>query len=94
MIVGAFLFWMVPDLLVYIGRISFQTLAQLKWVLLGLVLVGGIYIIVKAVLSYKTKIAIIEQQSEIQKNRDRLAIEARQGARLLEDRGGIIEPAD
>jgi hypothetical protein len=93
-IVGAFLFWMVPDLLVYIGRISFQTLAQLKWVLLGLVLVGGVYIIVKAVLSYKTKIAIIEQQSEIQKNRDRLAIEARQGARLLEDRGGIIEPAD
>jgi hypothetical protein len=46
------------------------------------------------VLTYKTKIAIIEQQSEIQKNRDRLAIEARQGARLLEDRGGIIEPAD
>lgn len=52
--------------------------------LLGLVLVGGIYIIVKAVLSCKTKIAIIEQQSEIQKNRDRLTIEARQGARLLE----------
>jgi hypothetical protein len=79
---------MVPDLLVYIGRISFQTLAQLKWVLLGLVLVGGIYAIVRAVLAYKTKIAIIEQQSDIQKNRDRLAIEARLETRLLEDRQG------
>jgi hypothetical protein len=85
-IVAAFLYWMVPDLLVTIGKVSFQTLSQLKWVLLGLVLVGGIYAIVRAVLTYKTKIAIIEQQSDIQKNRDRLAIEARQGARLLEDR--------
>ena len=87
-IVAAFLYWMVPDLLVYIGKISFQTLAQLKWVLLGLVLVGGIYLIVRAVLAYKTRIAIIEQQSDIQKHRDRLAIEARQGVRLLEDRCG------
>jgi hypothetical protein len=85
-IVAAFLYWMVPDLLVTIGKISFQTIAQLKWVLLGLVLVGGIYVIVRAVLSYKTRIAIIEQQSDIQKNRDRLAIETRLGARLLEDR--------
>jgi len=87
-IVAAFLYWMVPDLLVTIGKISFQTLAQLKWVLLGLVLVGGIYVIVRAVLTYKTKIAIIEQQSEIQKHRDRLAIEARLETRLLEDRKG------
>ena len=87
-IVAAFLYWMVPDLLVYIGKISFQTLAQLKWVLLGLVLVGGIYLIVRAVLAYKTRIAIIEQQSDIQKHRDRLAIESRQGVRLLEDRYG------
>lgn len=87
-IVAAFLYWMVPDLLVTIGKISFQTLAQLKWVLLGLVLVGGIYVIVRAVLTYKTKIAIIEQQSDIQKNRDRLAIEARLETRLLEDRKG------
>jgi len=87
-IVAAFLYWMVPDLLVYIGKISFQTLAQLKWVLLGLVLVGGIYLIVRAVLAYKTRIAIIEQQSDIQKHRDRLAIEARLETRLLEDRKG------
>lgn len=87
-IVAAFLFWMVPDLLITIGKISYQTISQLKWVLLSLVLVGGIYVIIQAFLSYKTKIAIIEQQSEIQKNRDRLAIEARQGARLLEDKGG------
>jgi hypothetical protein len=39
--VAAFLFWMVPDLLVTIGKGRFQTLFRLKWVLLGLVLVGG-----------------------------------------------------
>jgi len=83
---------MVPDLLVTIGKISFQTLSQLKWVLLGLVLMGGIYVIVRAVLSHKTKMAIIEKQSEIQKNRDRLAIEARQTARLLTDRPGTQRP--
>jgi hypothetical protein len=87
-IVAAFLFWMVPDLLVYIGRISYQTISQVKWVLLTLVLVGGVYVIIQAFLSHKTKIAIIEQQSEIQKNRDRLAIEARQGAGMLEHRRG------
>lgn len=85
-IVAAFLFWMVPDLLITIGNISYQTISQLKWVLLSLVLVGGIYVIIQAFLSHKTKMAIIEQQSEIQKNRDRLAIEAQLETRLLEDR--------
>ncbi len=85
-IITAFLYWMVPDLLVYIGKISYQTISQLKWVLLGMVLLGGIYFIIKAFLSYKTKIKIIQQQSDIQKNRDRLAIEARFGTKLLEDR--------
>lgn len=85
-IVAAFLFWMVPDLLITIGNISYQTISQLKWVLLSLVLVGGLYVIIQAFLSHKTKMAIIEQQSEIQKNRDRLAIEAQLETRLLEDR--------
>lgn len=85
-IVTAFLYWMVPDLLVYIGKISYQTISQLKWVLLCMVLLGGIYFIIKAFLSYKTKIKILQQQSDIQKNRDRLAIEARFGTKLLEDR--------
>jgi uncharacterized membrane protein len=87
-IIAAFLFWMVPDLLITIGKISYQTISQLKWVLLSLILVGGIYVIVQAILSHKTKITIIEQQSEIQKNRDRLTIEARLETRLLKDKGG------
>ncbi|HKJ99316.1 MAG TPA: hypothetical protein VJ959_10375 [Desulfotignum sp.] len=85
-IAAAFLYWMVPDLLVYIGKISYQTISQLKWVLLCMVLLGGIYFIVKAFLSYKTKITILQQQTDIQKNRDRLAIEARFETKLLEDR--------
>jgi hypothetical protein len=74
--------------LITIGKISYQTISQLKWVLLSLILVGGIYVIVQAILSHKTKITIIEQQSEIQKNRDRLTIEARLETRLLKDKGG------
>lgn len=85
-IVAAFLYWMVPDLMVYLGRISYQTISELKWVLLCLVLLGGAYFICKICLAYKTKMNIIQQQSEIQKNRDRLAIEARFGTKLLKDR--------
>jgi hypothetical protein len=81
----AFLYWMVPDLLVYLGKISYQTISELKWVLLGLVLFGGVYMIIKAFLSYKTKNEIIKHQAEIQKNRDRLVIEAKLERKLLEN---------
>ncbi len=82
----AFLYWMVPDLLVYLGKISYQTLSELKWVILGVVLFGGVYMIIKAFLSHKTKNEIIKQQAEIQKNRDRLAIENKIEKKLLEDK--------
>lgn len=80
----AFLYWMVPDLLVYIGKISYQTISELKWVILGIILIGGLYLIIKAVLAYKTRTEIIRQQAGIQKNRDRLAIEAKLEIKLLE----------
>lgn len=72
-----FLYWMVPDLLIYVGRISYQTLSELKWVLLAAVVAAGLYLVLKMVLSYKTKTEIIRQQAQIQQNRDRLTIEAR-----------------
>ena len=81
----AFLYWMVPDLLVYLGKISYQTISELKWIILGLVLFGGVYMIIKAFLSYKTKNEIIKQQADIQKNRDRLVIEAKLEKKLLEN---------
>jgi hypothetical protein len=82
----AFFYWMVPDLLVYLGKISYQTVSELKWVILGVVLLGGTYMIVTAFLSHKTKNEIIRQQAEIQKNRDRLVIEAKLEKKLLENR--------
>lgn len=85
-ILAAGLFWMVPDLVVFIGRIGFQTIIEFKWVLMGIILLGGIYLILKTYLSYKTKTEIIKQQAQIQQNRDRLAIEAKIGAKLLEDK--------
>jgi len=85
-IIIVFLYWMVPDLLIYLAKISYETISELKWVILGVVLFGGVYMILKAYLSYKTKNEIIIQQAEIQKNRDRLAIEAKLEKKLLENR--------
>ena len=76
-IIIVFLYWMVPDLLIYLGKISYQTISELKWIILGVVLFGGVYMILKIFLSYKTKNELIKQQAEIQKNRDRLVIEAK-----------------
>jgi hypothetical protein len=77
---------MIPDLLLFLGKISYQTISELKWVILCVVLFGGIYLILKTYLSYKTKTEIIRQQCEIQKNRDRLVIEARREKKLLEEK--------
>ncbi len=78
-----FLYWMVPDLLIYLGKISYQTISELKWVVLSVVLFGGAYMMLKIFLSYKTKNEIIKQQAEIQKNRDQLAINAKLEKKLL-----------
>nr|WP_320013809.1 hypothetical protein [uncultured Desulfobacter sp.] len=38
-------FWMVPDLLIAVGRISAHTILQLKWINLTIVVVSGIILI-------------------------------------------------
>ncbi len=81
-----FLYWMVPDLIQYIGKISYNTILELKWIILGIVLFAGAFMIIKTILSYKTKSELIRQQAEIQKNRDRLVIEAKQTKKLLENK--------
>jgi len=88
-----FLYWMIPDLLIYLGKISYQTISELKWVIFGVVMLGGTYLIVKVFLAYKTKKEILKQQAEIQKNRDRLAIEAKLEKKLLEDNLSHTKPA-
>jgi|GEM_PF-1221822 len=87
----ALLLWMVPDLLVYVGKISYETISELKWVILGIILLGGIFGIVKTILAHKTQNEIIRQQAEIQKNRDRLAMEAKLELSLMEKQAGLIE---
>ena len=84
-IIIAFFFWMVPDLLIFLGKISYKTISELKWVILGIIMFGSAFMIFKTFLSYKTKNEIIRQQAEIQKNRDRLVIEARLEKKLLEN---------
>ncbi|MGD8252303.1 MAG: hypothetical protein PVF20_08315 [Desulfobacterales bacterium] len=90
-LVVAFLYWMVPDLLLYVGKVGYQTISELKWVILGLFLFLGIYLILNAILSYKTRNELIRQQAEIQKNRDRLLIEAGFEKQLLNDRTEAID---
>lgn len=85
-IIVGLLLWMIPDLIIFLGKVSYQTISELKWVILGVVLFGGAYMILKAILSYKTKNEIIKQQADIQKNRDRLVIEAKLEQKLLENR--------
>jgi hypothetical protein len=82
---------MVPDLLLYVGKVGYQTISELKWVIMGLFLFLGIYLILNAILSYKTRNELIRQQAEIQKNRDRLLIEAGFEKQLLNDRTEAID---
>lgn len=85
-ILVGFLYWMIPDLLIYLGKISYQTISELKWIIICLVIFGSIYLVFRTFLSYKTKTEIIRQQSEIQKNRDRLTIENKSKGQLLENK--------
>jgi hypothetical protein len=83
---AVFFLWMIPDLVQYIGALGYQTIVEFKWVFLGIILFGGAYLMLRTWLSYKTRTDIIRQQAEIQKNRDRLVIEAKlEQRKLLED---------
>ena len=82
---AAFFFWMVPDLLIAVGRISVHTILQLKWIILAIILVGGIILILRTIFAYNTRKEIIRQQAEIQKYRDQLAMSSSLERKLLED---------
>lgn len=89
-VIIVFLYWVIPDLLIYLSKVSYQTISELKWVILGLVVFAGVFLILKIVLSYKTKAEIIRQQADIQKHRDQLAIEYQQidfETKQLENKG-------
>ena len=86
-------FWMVPDLLIAVGRISVHSILQLKWIILAIVVVGGIILILKTIFAYNTRKEIIRQQAEIQKYRDQLAMSSSLERKLLED-NSVLDPPD
>ena len=105
----ALLLWMIPDLLSFAGKIGYQTVVEFKWVFLGLMVFGGVYLLLRTWLAHKTRMEFIRQQANIQKNRDRLVIEAKMEERKLladascqeaqvsmdlEDLGDSFEPAE
>lgn len=91
-LLSAIFFWVVPDLLVAVGQISFKTIIELKWVLLAVVLLGGVYLILRSVFAYKTRKEMIRQQADIQKHRDRLTMASSLEKKFLEDKS--IEPPE
>ncbi len=90
---AAFFFWMVPDLVIAVGRISVHTILQLKWIVLAVVMLGGIILILRTIFAYKTRKEIIRQQTEIQKYRDQLAMNSRLERKLLENTS-VLEPPE
>ncbi len=82
-LVMVFLLWMIPDLLSYAGKIGYQTVVEFKWVFLGILVFAGGYLMMRTWLAYKTRLEIIRRQADIQKNRDRLVIEAKMEERKL-----------
>lgn len=93
-VIIVFLYWVIPDLLIYLSKVSYQTISELKWVILGCVVFAGVFVILKIILSYKTKAEIIRQQADIQKHRDQLAIEYQQvdfETKQLEDKSEETE---
>ena len=105
----ALLLWMIPDLLTFAGKIGYQTVVEFKWVFLGLIVFGGVYLLLRTWLAHKTRMEFIRQQADIQKNRDRLVIEAKITERKLladascreipvsedlDDLGDSFEPAE
>jgi hypothetical protein len=81
----AFLYWMIPDMILFLGKVSYKTVLELKWVLVVIAVFLGVYLIVKTILSHRTQAIIIQQQAEIQKNRDKLLITAKMDRHLLEN---------
>lgn len=79
-----FLYWMIPDLIIHLSRISYQTIVELKWVILGIVVFGGVFLLVRVFLTFATRREIIRQQADIQKHRDQLTIESKLEQKLLE----------
>jgi len=79
-----FLYWMIPDLIIHLSRISYQTIVELKWVILGIALFGGVFLLVRVLLTFATRREIIRQQAGIQKHRDQLTIESKLEQKLLE----------
>lgn len=85
-ILAAFFLWMVPDLIIHLGKISYQTVSELKWVILCVVIFTGVILIVRAYFSYKTKIEVLKQQADIQKHRDQLVIGSKMDNMLLDEK--------
>ena len=83
-IITVFLYWMIPDLIIHLSRISYQTIVELKWVILAVALFGGVFLLARLYMTFATRREIIRQQADIQKHRDQLTIENKLEQKLLE----------
>jgi len=68
-----FLYWVIPDLIVYLGRVGTETLTRYKWIFLSVAVIFLGLIIWMIYLRYLLAKKTIDSQTEIKKYRMQLA---------------------
>ncbi len=68
-----FLYWIIPDLIVYLGRVGTETLTRYKWIFLSVAVIFLGLIIWMIYLRYLLAKKTIDSQTEIKKYRMQLA---------------------
>ncbi|MBL0700999.1 MAG: hypothetical protein JJV92_08965 [Desulfosarcina sp.] len=78
-----FSYWVIPNLITYLGRVGLQTLIRYKWVFISLTVPTAGFIIWVTYLRYILSKKIIENQMDVEKYRLRLEYEKNSTIPLL-----------
>jgi len=82
MLIGIFAYWVVPNMIVYVGRVSIDTLVRYKWFFIATAVVFLSLLVWVIYLRYLLARKSIESQTELEKHR--LELEYQHGVAPLE----------
>ena len=82
MLIGIFAYWVVPNMIVYVGRVSIDTLIRYKWFFIATAVVFLSLLVWVIYLRYLLARKSIESQTELEKHR--LELEYQHGVAPLE----------
>jgi len=80
---GVFLYWVIPNLITYIGRVGVETLSRYRWVFLGIAVVMVLLLTWLVYLRYLLAKKTIESHIEIDKYRLQLEYDAKAAEQRL-----------